>query len=143
MKVKVTWKEKMHLTGTAPSGHIVQMDSSEQGGGQNLGFRPMEMVAMGVAGCSSMDVLSILRKMKVDFNGYEVEVDVTSATEFPKVFTDMHFTYRVTGHNIQKEDVEKAVELSETKYCQGIAMMSKSAKISHTIEIIEDVGIPC
>ena len=143
MIVKVTWKEKMHLTGTADSGHIVQMDSSEQSGGQNLGFRPMEMVAMGVAGCSSMDVLSILKKMKMDINGYEVEVDVTSATEFPKVFTDMHFTYRVTGHNIQKENVEKAVELSETKYCQGIAMMSKSAKISHTIEIIEDVGIPC
>lgn len=143
MIVKVVWKEKMHLTGTAGSGHIVQLDSSEQGGGQNLGFRPMEMVAMGVAGCSSMDVLSILRKLRVDFNGYEVEVEVTSATEYPKVFTDMHFTYRVTGHNVQKEDVEKAVDLSETKYCQGIAMMSKSAKISHTIEVIEDVGIPC
>ena len=143
MIVKVVWKEKMHLTGTASSGHIIQLDSSEQGGGQNLGFRPMEMVAMGVAGCSSMDVISILRKLRVDFNGYEVEVAVTSATEYPKVFTDMHFTYRVTGHNVQKEDVEKAVDLSETKYCQGIAMMSKSAKISHTIEVIEDVGIPC
>jgi len=84
MIVKVVWKEKMHLTGTAGSGHIVQLDSSEQGGGQNLGFRPMEMVAMGVAGCSSMDVLSILRKLRVE-----------------------------------------------------------SAKISHTIEVIEDVGIPC
>lgn len=143
MKAKVSWKEKMHLTGTAASGHIVQMDSSEQGGGENLGFRPMEMVAMGVAGCSSMDVMSILKKMKVDFNGYEVEVEVTSATEYPKVFTDMHFTYRVTGHNVDKDLVEKAVDLSETKYCQGIAMMSKSAKISHTIEIIEDVGVPC
>jgi len=143
MIVKVVWKEKMHLTGTADSGHIVQLDSSEKGGGQNLGFRPMEMVAMGVAGCSSMDVISILRKLRVDFNGYEVEVAVTSATEYPKVFTDMHFTYRVTGHNVQKEDVEKAVDLSETKYCQGIAMMSKSAKISHTIEVIEDAGIPC
>ena len=132
----------MHLTGTADSGHIVQLDSSEKGGGQNLGFRPMEMVAMGVAGCSSMDVISILRKLRVDFNGYEVEVAVTSATEYPQVFTDMHFTYRVTGHNVQKEDVEKAVDLSETKYCQGIAMMSKSAKISHTIEVIEDAGIP-
>ena len=143
MIVKVVWKEKMHLTGTADSGHIVQLDSSEKGGGQNLGFRPMEMVAMGVAGCSSMDVISILRKLRIDFNGYEVEVAVTSATEYPKVFNDMHFTYRVTGHNVQKEDVEKAVDLSETKYCQGIAMMSKSAKISHTIEVIEDVGIPC
>ncbi|HSN93647.1 MAG TPA: OsmC family protein [Anaerolineaceae bacterium] len=143
MNVKVVWKENMHLTGTAASGHIVQMDSSVQGGGQNLGFRPMEMVAMGVAGCSSMDVISILRKLKVDFHAYEVEVEVTSASEYPKVFTDMHFTYRVSGHNIKREDVEKAVELSETKYCQGIAMMSRSAKISHTIEVIEDVGVPC
>jgi putative redox protein len=143
MKVNVVWKEKMHFTGTADSDHIVQLDSSEQGGGQNLGFRPMEMVAMGVAGCSSMDVISILRKMKVDFNGYEVEVEVTSSTNYPKVFTDMHFIYTVTGHNIQKEDVEKAVDLSETKYCQGIAMMSKSAKISHEVVIVEDVGVPC
>ncbi len=142
MKAKVVWKEKMHFTGMADSGHIVQLDSSELGGGENLGFRPMEMVAMGVAGCSSMDVVSILRKMDVDFNGYEVEVEVASAKEYPRVFTDMHFIYRVTGHNIKKEDVEKAVILSETKYCQGIAMMSKTAKISHTIEIIEDVGIP-
>ncbi|MEA4813251.1 MAG: OsmC family protein [Anaerolineaceae bacterium] len=143
MNAKVIWKENMHLTGTADSGHIVQLDSSEISGGQNLGFRPMEMVAMGVAGCSSMDVISILRKMKVDFNAYEVQVEVSSAKDYPKVFTDMHFKYIVTGHNIQKEDVEKAVNLSETKYCQGIAMISKSAKITHEIEIVEDVGIPC
>src|SRR5665811_567534 len=107
MKAKVVWKENMHFTGTADSGHIVPLDSSEQGGGENLGFRPMEMVAMGVAGCSSMDVVSILKKMKVDFTAYEVEVEVASAKDHPRVFTDMHFIYRVTGHNVQEEDVEK------------------------------------
>jgi len=138
MKAKLTWKDGMNFTGVGDSSNQpVELDSSELVGGKNLGARPMELVAIGVAGCTSMDVVSILRKMKVDFTAYEIEVDVTSSKEHPKIFTDMHFVYTVTGHDLDRESVEKAVKLSETKYCQGIAMMAKFAKITSEVVIVE------
>lgn len=139
MDVKVSWNEGMEFTGHAETGHTVIMDASEAGGGQNKGFRPTALIALGAAGCSSMDVLSILRKKKVNFTAYEVKVNVESYQEdHPHVFTKMHFEYIITGKDIQRKDVERAVELSENKYCQGIAMMKKTAEVTHTITIIEE-----
>jgi len=137
MDAKVTWKGDMTFEATATTGFEVTMDSSEAGGGHNGGFRPTELLAMGTLGCTGMDVLSILRKKKVDVTDFEIKVNVNSADQHPKVFTEMDFEYIVTGHNVRREDVARAVELSETKYCQCIAMMSKSAKITSTITIIE------
>ncbi len=94
---------------------------------------------MGTAGCASLDVIAIMRKKKVQFTGYECNVHVESYQEdHPHVFTKMYFEYVVTGNNIQDKDVERAVQLAEEKYCQAIAMMSKTAKIEHTITIIEE-----
>ncbi|HNT53830.1 MAG TPA: OsmC family protein [Anaerolineaceae bacterium] len=137
MEAKVTWQGGMAFEATATTGFKVVMDSSAEAGGQNSGFRPTELLAMGTLGCTGMDVISILRKKKVDFTDFEVRVIVQSASEHPHVFTDMAFEYIVTGRSINRKDVERAVELSETKYCQCIAMMSKTANISSIITIRE------
>jgi len=137
MDVKVVWKEGMELTGYAESGHKLSLDASSNSGGQNKGFRPIELLAVGTAGCASLDVIAIMRKKKVNFTGYECRVNVESYQEgHPHVFTKMHFEYIVTGKDIQQNDVERAVQLAEEKYCQAIAMMSKTAEIVHTITII-------
>ena len=139
MDAKVTWKQDMALTGTATSGHEVDLDSSEAGGGQNSGFRPTELIAIGTAGCTSMDVLSILRKKRVPFTSFECKVHVESVQEeHPHVFKLMEFEYILTGKEINRADVERAVQLSEEKYCQGIAMMRKTAEIRSKITIIEE-----
>lgn len=139
MDVKLIWKEGMELIGYSESGHILTMDSSEKSGGKNMGFRPTELLAIGTAGCASLDIISILRKKKVNFTGYECRVNVESYQEgHPHVFTKMHFEYIVTGKDIQLKDVKRAVQLAEEKYCQAIAMMSKTAKIEHTITIVEE-----
>lgn len=138
MDVKVVWKEGMELTGYSENGHKITLDASEKSGGKNKGFLPIELLAIGTAGCASLDVIAILRKKKVDFTGYECKVNVESYQEgHPHVFTKMHFEYIVTGNNVQEKDVERAVQLAEEKYCQAIAMMSKTAEIVHTITIIE------
>lgn len=137
MDVKVVWKEGMELTGYAESGHKLSLDASSNSGGHNKGFRPIELLAVGTAGCASLDVIAIMRKKKVKFTGYECRVNVESYQEgHPHVFTKMHFEYIVTGKDIQQNDVERAVQLAEEKYCQAIAMMSKTAEIVHTITII-------
>jgi len=139
MDAKLTWKQDMAFTGTADSGHEVTLDSSENVGGHNTGFRPMELMALGTAGCSSMDVISILRKKKVPLTAYECKVHVESVRDaHPHVFELMEFEYIVTGKGIDRADVERAVQLSEEKYCQGIAMMRKSAEIRSKITIIEE-----
>jgi putative redox protein len=137
MDAKVIWKGDMTFEATATTGFKVVMDSSESGGGHDGGFRPTELLAMGTLGCTGMDVISIMRKKKVDFTDFEVKVNVRSNKEHPMVFTDMEFEYIVSGHNVHREDVARAVELSETKYCQCIAMMAQTAKITSSITIIE------
>jgi len=139
MDVKVTWDQEMALNGTADSGHGVRLDSSEGAGGHNTGFRPTELIAIGTAGCTSMDVLSILRKKKVPFTAFECKVHVESVKDqHPHVFELMEFEYILTGKGINLADVERAVQLSEGKYCQGIAMMRKTAEIRSKITIIEE-----
>jgi len=138
MNASVSWQGDMTFVGEADTGFSVTMDSSTAGGGHDSGFRPTELIAIGAAGCSSMNVVSILRKKKVSLSGYTVKVEVTSAPEHPRVFTEMVLEYIFTGKSIKREDVERAVQLSKEKYCQSIIMMSKTAKISHKITIIEE-----
>lgn len=138
MKATITWKEDQHFVGTAPSGHFVDLDVPSKDGEKNKGFTPMELMAMGTAGCTSMDVLSILKKKRIDVRDFQVTVEVERRDEIPRVFTHMHFIYTVTGKNIREIDVEQAVKLSESKYCQGIAMMRASgAGISNSFVINE------
>lgn len=138
MDAKVTWNQDMAFTATATSGHLVPLDASEASGGQNTGFRPTELIAIGAAGCSSMDVISILRKKKVPFTTFECKVHVESVRDqHPHVFELMEFEYILTGQGINLADVQRAVQLSEEKYCQGIAMMRKTAEIRSKITIVE------
>ena len=138
MNVKAVWKGGMAFTGVNDEGYLVSMDASVKVGGQDLGFRPLQLLAIGLAGCTGMDVISILQKKRQDVTGFEVNAEVERAAEHPKVFTKIILTYTVKGKNLDPQAVERAVELSETKYCGAQAMLSKTAEIIHKIVLEED-----
>lgn len=127
----------MRFDAQATSGYHVTLDSSEVSDGQSNGFSPMEMLLIGLAGCTGMDVISILRKKRQDVTGYEVHVQGIRADEHPKVFVEISVEHLVTGHNIQPAAVARAIELSETRYCGAAAMLGKVARITNTYRIIE------
>lgn len=137
MTVESRLVEGMSFRAEAGSGHAVLMDAAEHGGGQNQGFRPMELLLVGLAGCTGMDVLSILRKMRQDVTDYEVRVRGERAPEHPMIFLDITVEHVVTGHAVDPAAVARAVELSETRYCGAGAMLRKTAKLVHTYRIIE------
>jgi putative redox protein len=126
------------FVGESGSGHSVVMDGAPDAGGRNLGFRPMEMLLLGLAGCSAFDVVLILRRGRENITDCVVEVDGDRADTDPKVFTNVRMTYTVKGRNLDRNKVERAVKLSEEKYCSASAMFGKTAQISHTIEIVEE-----
>jgi putative redox protein len=113
------------------------MDASAKVGGQDVGFRPLQLLAVGLAGCTGMDVISILQKKRQEVTGFEVSAEVERSTEHPKVFTKIILTYTVKGKNLDPQAVERAVELSETKYCGAQAMLRKTAEITHKIVLEE------
>ncbi len=127
----------MRFDAQATSGYHVTLDSNEVSGGQDGGFSPMEMLLVGLAGCTGMDVLSILRKKRQDVTAYEVHVQGIRADNHPKMFVEINVEHRVTGHNIQAAAVARAIELSETRYCGASAMLGKVARIKNTYRIID------
>jgi putative redox protein len=137
MEAKATWQGDMAFLGTADTGFEVRMDAGEASGGHNSGFRPTELLAMGTAGCTGMDVISILRKKRAEVSALEVRVHVDQAETYPRVFTKMQIEYVVTGKNIKRADVERAVELSKEKYCPCIAMFKQVMEIEYLITIHE------
>jgi putative redox protein len=137
MKSKVVWKGGMAFTGDVGSGYLIPLDSDKAVGGRDLGFRPLQLFAIGLVGCTGMDVISILKKKRVEVTDFEVSANIESADQHPKIFTKILLTYKITGKNIDPDDVERAVKLSETKYCPAQAMLNETAEISHEI-IIED-----
>ncbi len=137
MDAKVIWKGNMSFEGTPSSGFPIWMDTSTENGGLNNGIRPMEMVLVGLGGCTAMDVVSILKKKRQEVTAFEIRVHADRSQEHPKVFTDITLEYVVTGHNIEPVAVERAIELSETKYCSVSAMLGKSAKINTKYTIVE------
>ncbi len=120
------------------SGHAVMMDGAPEGGGRNLAPRPMEMVLLGTGGCTAYDVVVILRKSGQDVRGCEVELEAERAESDPKVFTRIHFQFKVTGRGLKANIVERAIKLSHDKYCSASAMLAHTAKLSTGWEIIED-----
>jgi putative redox protein len=119
------------------SGYLIPLDSSKSVGGRELGFQPLQLFAVGLVGCTGMDVISILQKKRVEVTDFEVSAEIERAEEHPKIFTKILLTYKVTGKNIDQKDVERAVDLSENKYCPAQAMLKETAEISHKI-IIEE-----
>jgi putative redox protein len=137
MNAKAIWKGGMAFTGVNDEGYLVPMDSSAKVGGQDVGFRPLQLLAVGLAGCTGMDVISILQKKRQEVTGFEVSAEVERSTEHPKVFNKIILTYTVKGKNLDPQAVERAVELSETKYCGAQAMLKKTAEITHKIVLEE------
>lgn len=130
----------MRFEGRAGSGFSLMMDSNPEPGEERAGFSPMELLLVGLSGCTGMDVISILRKKREDVTGYEIHVTGERAEDHPMIFTDITVTHIVTGRNIKPESVARAVELSETKYCGASAMLSKAARVTHTYEIRQVEG---
>ena len=128
---------EMAFAGEAGSGHTLTMDAADHAGGHDRGFRPMELLIVGLAGCTAMDVIAILRKKRQRVTAYETRVSGERAEDHPQVFVNVTVEHIVTGHGVQPIAVERAIELSETKYCGASATLSKTAKVTHTYRIIE------
>jgi putative redox protein len=128
---------EMRLRGSAGSGHELLMDSSTATGGANQGFRPVELLIVGLAGCTGMDVISILRKMRQDVTGYEVKVTGERQDTHPRIFTSITVTHVVTGRGLNPDNVARAVELSATRYCPASATISKATPIKHEYVIVD------
>lgn len=127
----------MRFDAESGSGHHVTLDAAEHSGGQNACFRPMELLLVGLAGCTGMDVISILRKKRLQVTGYEVHVRGVRAEDHPMVFVEITVEHVIIGHHIQPEAVARAIELSEGRYCGAGAMLGKVAHLTHTFRIVE------
>ena len=140
MDVNVTLDQRMTFTGKADSGFSVTLDTDPSVGGDDSGFRPMELMLLSLAGCTAMDVISILRKKRQTVTDFQVKVQADQADEPPRVFTEIRVTYIVTGVDVDPSAVQRSIELSETKYCPAQAMLVQAAPISHSFEIAEAVS---
>jgi putative redox protein len=134
MQAKVVWQQKLSFTGMASS-FEVPLGADPSVGGDDDGFRPMQLIALGIAGCTAMDVISILKKKRQDVTAFEVEISGDQAQEHPKVFTRIQIHYLISGNNVDEKAVERAIELSETKYCPAQAMFREILPIGLTYEI--------
>ena len=138
MKATVQHIKDMAFVGKGNSGHWIAMDGAEKVGGSDSASRPLELMLIGLGGCTSMDVVSILRKKRVPFTDFWVDFDATQAEDHPKVFTNIIMTYHVKGDGVKKADVERAVDLSKEKYCSVQAMLRKATSITTEIVIHDD-----
>jgi putative redox protein len=130
MQASVNWKGRLSFTGQAESGFTLPLGSTPDVGGDNDGFRPMELMALSLAGCTAMDVISILMKKRQNVTGFHVDIDTDRANEHPKVFTRATIEYHVSGHQVQEEAVLRAIELSATRYCPAQGMLKKVMPIT-------------
>jgi putative redox protein len=137
MEVQVNWSNELSFSGSADSGFSVPMGADPSVGGNDDGFRPMELFALGLAGCTAMDVISILQKKRQSITAFEVHVRTKRCDEHPRTFTKIQIDYLVTGKNVEKAAVERAIELSETKYCPAQAMLKEVVPISSSYKIFE------
>ena len=138
MQAKASWQENMVFTGTADSGFSIQMDAKKEVGGEGKGFVPMELMAVSLAGCTAMDVISILRKKQQDVTDFEVRVDAPRAEAHPKVFTRATIDYLVTGHGVDEKAVRRAIELTAGSYCPAQAMLGQVMPIDLRYQIFEE-----
>jgi len=138
MKARARWVEGMAFMGEAGSGHAVMMDGAPEYGGRNIGIRPMEMLLIGLAGCTGFDVVQILKKGRENVTGCDVEVEAERATEDPKVFTRIHIAYRISGLGLSHAKAERAVTLSKEKYCSASIMLGATAEMTYTLDVIDE-----
>jgi len=135
MKMRIKWVEGVSFLAQTETSHAILMDGAPEGGGRNLGPRPMETVLAGTGGCTAYDVVTILRKARQDISDCVVELEAQRAAEDPKVFTRIHFHFVVSGRNLDPKQVDRAIRLSAEKYCSASIMLGKTAAISHDFEL--------
>ena len=137
MEAKVKWVGGRAFMGESGSGHAVIMDGPPDHGGRNIGIRPMEMILLGVGGCSSYDVMDILQKGRHEVSDCVAELTAERVDAIPSVFSKIHLHFKVTGKDLKPAVVERAVKLSAEKYCSASIMLSKSVEITHSFEVID------
>jgi putative redox protein len=137
VKTRITWKGNVNFLAESGSGHSVLMDGAPEAGGQNLGPRPMELLLMGLGGCTTFDVVLILKKSRKEISDCVVEIEAKRAAVDPKVFTHIHLHFVVTGRNLNSQQVERAIHLSSEKYCSASIMLKNTVKITHDFEIVD------
>ncbi len=137
MDAGVTWKKGSEFDGVSDGGQRLNLEGSTDSGGRADGFGPLELILIGLAGCTGMDVISILQKKRQKVTAFAVEAHADRAPEHPKVFTSIHLLYRVTGHDVEEAAVARAIELSQSKYCPAFAMLSGSVPITSSHMILE------
>ena len=142
MECRIRWVEGMSFMAETGSGHAFVMDGAPEGGGRNLGPRPMETVLAGTGGCTAYDVVLILKRSRQAVSGCEVQLKAERAETDPKVFTRIHFHFVVRGRGLKPSVVENAIRLSHEKYCSASIMLGKMAQITHDCEIVEDCAGP-
>lgn len=138
MKARVKWLDHMSFVGESGSGHSIVMDGAPENGGRNLAARPMEMVLLGLGGCTAFDVVMILERGRQPIEDCIVEIEAERSEEVPKVFTRIHVHYIVKGKGLSEKQVARAVQLSAEKYCSVSIMLGKTAELTHDYEIRED-----
>ena len=137
MNISVNWVDGLLMVGKSDSGHTITMDGPPESGGENLGVRPREMLLLGVAGCTMIDVVTTLKKMRQDLSHCETKINAERATDHPKVFTDIHIQFVVKGKDLDPKKVDKAITLSAEKYCSASIMLGETATITHDFEVVE------
>ena len=140
MKAKVDWHGKLSFTGSADTGFEVPLGANPKVGGDNDGFRPLELMAVSLAGCTAMDVISILQKKRQQITDFRVEVDADRTDEHPKVFTEAVVEYHVTGKDVDEKAVVRAIELSATRYCPAQSMLAKVFPMALKYFIYDELG---
>ncbi len=135
VETKVNWIGGMQFIGRTASGHALVMDTSSKFGGENTAPAPMELLLAALGGCTGMDVVSILQKMKVGFESLEIKISGERAAEHPRVYKTIYLVYKVKGRNLAEEKVKRIVELSQEKYCSISKMLKPTAEITYTIEV--------
>ncbi len=138
MKAELVWNEGLRFIGITNSNHAVVLDSKKDVGGFESAPSPMELLAISLMGCTAMDVISILKKMREEVVDFRIFFEGKRAEEHPKVFTEIKLIYQFKGKNLKYENVEKAVKLSQEKYCSVSHMLKKAAKVEYEIKIIEE-----
>lgn len=140
MKVTIKWTGDVSFVGESESGHQIAMDGAPEAGGHNRGARPMEVLLLGMGGCTAFDVVHILRKARQEVTDCVAYIDADRADVDPKVFTRIHVHFVVSGHDLKPAQVERAIHLSAEKYCSASIMLAKTAAITHDYEIIESAA---
>lgn len=137
MEATIKWVDGRTFLGESGSGHTVVMDGPPDHGGRNIGIRPMEMILLGVGGCSSFDVIDILQKGRQNVTDCTTKLTAERVKSVPNVFSKIHLHFKVTGKNLKRKTVERAVKLSAEKYCSAVIMLEKTVDITHDFELIE------